>query len=65
MTTSESKGRFFLQNESNQIDSNRELECSTRRRVANLDIRRYTHTHARAYYKEFFGVHNFKSSCMM
>ena len=39
MTTSESKGRFFLQNESiridshnesNRIDSNRELECSTK-----------------------------------
>ena len=34
MTTSESKGRFFLQNESiritNRIDSNRELECSNR-----------------------------------
>jgi len=39
MTTSESKGRFFLlnesiridsQNELNRIDSNRELECSTR-----------------------------------
>ena len=38
MTTSESKGRFFLQNESirkysrnesNLIDSNRELECSS------------------------------------
>jgi len=38
MTTSESKGRFFLQNESIRIDShnesnriysNRELECST------------------------------------
>ena len=38
MTTSESKGRFFLQNESiridshnesNRFDSNRELECST------------------------------------
>jgi len=38
MTTSESKGRFFLQNEyiridshneSNRIDSNRELECSS------------------------------------
>ena len=38
MTTSESNGRFFLQNESiridshnesNRIDSNRELECST------------------------------------
>jgi len=38
MTTSDSKGRFFLQNESiridshnetNRIDSNRELECST------------------------------------
>jgi len=38
MTTSESKGRFILQNESiridshnesNRIDSNRELECST------------------------------------
>jgi len=33
MTTSESKGRYFLQNESiritNRIDSNRELECST------------------------------------
>ena len=38
MTTSESKGRFFLQNESiridshnesNKIDSNRELECSS------------------------------------
>jgi len=38
MTTSESKGRFFLLNESiridslnesNLIDSNRELECST------------------------------------
>jgi len=28
MTTSESKGRFFLQNESIRIDSNRELECS-------------------------------------
>jgi len=37
MATSESKGRFFLQNESirmdsrnesNRIDSNRELECS-------------------------------------
>ena len=34
MTTSESKGRFFLQNESiritNRIDFNRELECSIR-----------------------------------
>ena len=39
MTTSESKGRFFLlnesiridsHNESNRIDSNRELECSSR-----------------------------------
>jgi len=39
MTINESKGRFFLQNESfridshnesNQIDSIRELECSTR-----------------------------------
>ena len=33
MKTSESKGRFFLQNESihitNRIDSNRELECSS------------------------------------
>ena len=38
MTTSESKGRFFLQNESiridshnesNRIDSNHELECSS------------------------------------
>ena len=33
MTTSESKGQFFLQNESirvtNRINSNRELECST------------------------------------
>ena len=38
MTSSESKGRFFLlnesiridsHNESNRIDSNRELECST------------------------------------
>jgi len=38
MTTSESKGRFFLQNESiridlhkesNQIDLNRKLECSS------------------------------------
>ena len=33
MTTSEWKGRFFLQNESirvtNRIDSNRELECSS------------------------------------
>jgi len=33
MTTSESKGRFFTKridshNESNRIDSNRELECS-------------------------------------
>ena len=28
MATSESKGRFFLQNESNRIDSNREMECS-------------------------------------
>jgi len=36
MATSESKGRFFLQNESirimNRIDSNRELECSTTNR---------------------------------
>jgi len=40
MTTSKSKGRFFLQNESiridshnesNRIDSNRELECSVLR----------------------------------
>jgi len=30
MTTSESKGRFFLQNESIRIDSNRELGCSNR-----------------------------------
>jgi len=39
MTTSKSKGRFFLQNESiridshnesNRIDSNRELECSNK-----------------------------------
>jgi len=29
MTTSESKGRFFLLNESIRIDSNRELECSS------------------------------------
>jgi len=38
MTTSESKGRFFLENESiridshnesNRIDSNRELKCSS------------------------------------
>ena len=34
MTTSESKGRFFTKridshNESNRIDSNRELECSS------------------------------------
>ena len=29
MTISESKGRFFLHNESNRIDSNRELECSS------------------------------------
>jgi len=33
ITTSESEGRFFLQNESiritNRIDSNHELECST------------------------------------
>ena len=34
MATSESKGRFFLQNESIRIDSNRELECSTSRRLA-------------------------------
>jgi len=42
MTTSESKGRFFLQNESiridshnesNRIDSNRELECSSTERA--------------------------------
>jgi len=36
MTTRESKGRFFLQNESirttNRIDSNRELECSTQQK---------------------------------
>ena len=30
MTTSELKGRFFLQNESIRIDSNRELECSSK-----------------------------------
>ena len=29
MTTSITKGRFFLQNESIGIDSNRELECSS------------------------------------
>ena len=52
MTTSESKGRFFLQNESilidshnesNRKDSNRELECSTGGAVimvrALLDLR--------------------------
>jgi len=42
MTTSESKGRFFLlnesiridsHNESNRIDSNRKLECSSAYRV--------------------------------
>jgi len=32
MTTSESKGRFFT-NETNRIDSNRELECSTNKAV--------------------------------
>jgi len=40
MTTSESKGRFFLQNQSirltNRIDWNRELECST---VHKLSVR--------------------------
>ena len=34
MATSESKGRFFLQNKliriTNRIDSNRELECSSK-----------------------------------
>jgi len=45
MATSESKGRFFLQNESiridshnesNRIDSNRELECSTNRACSKV-----------------------------
>ena len=40
MATSESKGRFFLQNESiritNRIDSNRELECSITGRMPFL-----------------------------
>jgi len=52
MTTSESKGRFFLQNESiridshnesNRIDSNRELECSSQqssRAAAAMPCRR-------------------------
>jgi len=43
MTTSESKGRFFLQNESirttNRIDSNRELECSTLRSAYGNDVK--------------------------
>ena len=33
MTTTESKSRFLLQNESNRIDSNRELERSTTERA--------------------------------
>ena len=46
MTTSESKGRFFLQNksiridshnESNRIYSNRELECSTEDSSQQMD----------------------------
>jgi len=47
MTTSKSKGRFFTKridsndshNESNRIDSNRELECSTAR-TTELSIKR-------------------------
>ena len=47
MTISESKGRFFLQNESiridshdesNRIDSNRELECSNVLQSINQSI---------------------------
>jgi len=50
MTTSESKGRFFLQNESiridsrnksNRIDSNRELECSTSHMSSATKVCRY------------------------
>ena len=45
MTTSESKGRFFtnesiridLHNESNRIDSNRKLECSSEHMIM-LDV---------------------------
>jgi len=46
MTTSESKGRFFLQNESiridshnesNKIDTNSELECSTGLIITNAN----------------------------
>ena len=58
MTTSESKGRFFLQNESiridsrnesDRIDSNRELECSTAK-VCSASVsccRRTRATHCR------------------
>ena len=42
MTTSESKVRFFLQNESiritNRIDSNRELECSTTKPLEQMAL---------------------------
>jgi len=47
MTTSESKGRFFLQNESIRIDSNRELECSTAKRLAFISLRA-CHAHTAA-----------------
>jgi len=55
MTASESKGRFFLQNESiridshnesNRIDSNRELECSSNR--SNVSVPRFNYTSASA-----------------
>ena len=43
MTTSESKCRFFSQNESirltNRIDSNRELECSTACQLYECNMR--------------------------
>ena len=54
MATSESKGQFFLQNESiritNRIDSNRELECSSpyscmRSELANETFFRCLHGH--------------------
>jgi len=42
MATSESKGLFFLQNESiritNRIDSNRELECSSNSSYGHLSV---------------------------
>jgi len=52
MTISESKGRFFLQNESiridshdesNRIDSNRELECSNVLQSINQSIILFAH----------------------